>query len=83
MAVNKVFFGAGIQPEWSWLFGDSYRWPIYVIILNNPFITTFSKKSNPGHVLALALHLGVFGAGLYPDGPAHMETSLDGQYKHT
>ena len=29
----------------------------------------FQKKSLSGEVLALALHLGVFGAGLHPDGP--------------
>ena len=29
----------------------------------------FPKKSISGDVLALALHLGVFSAGLQPDGP--------------
>ena len=28
----------------------------------------------PGEVLVLALHLGVFGAGLHPDGPGCRET---------
>ena len=43
-----------------------------MIILNNleqPILIQFSKNSLPGEVLALALHLGVFGAGLHPDGP--------------
>ena len=35
-----------------------------IIILNNVFYCNFPKKSIPGHVPALALHLGVFGAGL-------------------
>ena len=38
--------------------------------------------SIPGHGLALALHLGVFGAGLQPDGPGCLETPLNGQYNH-
>ena len=37
--------------------------------LDNSCLNNFSKKSVPGEVLALALHLGVFGAGLHPDGP--------------
>ena len=36
---------------------------------NAEFNRDFSKNSLPGEVLALALHLGVFGAGLHPDGP--------------
>ena len=40
-----------------------------VIILNNPYQCNYSKNSLPGEVLALALHLDVFGAGLHPDGP--------------
>ena len=44
------------------------------IIPNNPFYCNFPKKSSPGHVLALALHLDVFGAGLQPDGPGCLET---------
>ena len=36
---------------------------------NAEFNRDFSKNSLPGEVLALALHLGVFGAGLDPDGP--------------
>ena len=42
-----------------------------MIILNNleqPILIQFSKNSLPGEVLALALHLDVFGAGLHPDG---------------
>ena len=45
-----------------------------IFILNNPFYCNFPKKSIPGHVLALALHLDVFGAGLQPDGPGCPET---------
>ena len=52
------------------------------IILNNPCYCNFSQKSIPGHALALALHLGVFGAGLQPDDPGCPETPLDGQYDH-
>ena len=44
-----------------------------IIIQNNPFYCNFLKKSIPGHVLALALHLGVFCAGLHPDGPGCLE----------
>ena len=43
-----------------------------LIFLNNleqPILIFFSKNSLSGEVLALALHLGVFGAGLHPDGP--------------
>ena len=36
---------------------------------NAEFNRDFSKNSLPGEVLALALHLGVLGAGLHPDGP--------------
>ena len=55
-----------------------------MIILNNFFYCNFPpKKTSPGDVLALALHLGVFGAGLQPDGPGCPETPLDGQYNHT
>ena len=45
-----------------------------IFILNNPFYCNFPKISIPGHVLALALHLDVFGAGLQPDGPGCPET---------
>ena len=45
-----------------------------IIIDSNPFYCNFLKKSSPGHVLALALHLDVFGAGLQPDGPGCPET---------
>ena len=49
-----------------------------IIILNNPeqplLMHFFSKNSLSGEVLALALHLGVFGAGLHPDGPGCPET---------
>ena len=34
-----------------------------------PANAEFSSDSLSGEVLALALHLGVFGAELYPDGP--------------
>ena len=44
-----------------------------IIILNNPeqpqYKCNFSQNSVSGEVLALALHIGVFGAGLHPDGP--------------
>ena len=52
-----------------------------IFILNNPCNCNFPKKIN-GDVLALALHFGVFGAGLQPDGPGCPETPLDGQYDH-
>ena len=42
----------------------------------------FPKNSLLGEVLALALHLGVFGAGLHPDGPGCPETPLNGLYNH-
>ena len=51
--------------------GKHLEMPI-VIILNDPeqpLLCNYSKNSLPGEVLALALHLGVFGAGLHPDGP--------------
>ena len=35
-----------------------------IIILDKPYYYNLPKKSIPGDVLALALHLGVFGAGL-------------------
>ena len=53
-----------------------------IIILNNSYYCNFPKKSTPGAVLALAIHLDVFGAGLQPDGPDCQETLLDGQYDH-
>ena len=34
----------------------------------------YLKKPNPGNVLAFSPHLGVFGAGLQPDGPGCPET---------
>ena len=49
-----------------------------IIILNNPeqpLLMQFFQKFTPWEVLALALHLGVFGAGLHPDGPGCQETS--------
>ena len=54
-----------------------------IIIHDNPFYCNVPRKSIPGHVLALALHLDVFGAGLQPDGPGCPETPLNGQYNHT
>ena len=54
-----------------------------IIILNNVFYCNFPKKSIPGHVPALALHLDVFGAGLQPDGPGCPETPSNSQYNHT
>ena len=55
-------------------------------ILNNLeqpiLIQFFFKNSLSEEVLALALHLGVFGAGLQPDGLGCPETPLDGQYDH-
>ena len=53
-----------------------------MIILDKSYCYNFPKKSIPGDVIALALHLGVFGAGLQPDGPDCQETPLDGQYDH-
>ena len=47
---------------------------VNMIILNNSYYCNLLKKSTPGDVLALALHLGVFGAGLQPDGPGCQET---------
>ena len=48
-----------------------------IIFLNNSeqplLMQIFQKKSLLGEVLALALHLGVFGAGLHPDGPGCRE----------
>ena len=43
--------------------------PTQFYMLNNLCFNNFSKNSLSGEVLALALHLGVFGAGLHPDGP--------------
>ena len=57
-----------------------------IIIQKNPehlLFLQFLKKSLSGEVLALALHLSVFGAGLQPDGPGCLETPLNGQYNHT
>ena len=54
-----------------------------IIELSNSCYCNIPKKSIPGHVLALALHLNVFGAGLQPDGPSCLETLLRGQNKHT
>ena len=52
-----------------------------MIILNNLeqpiLIQFFQKNSLPGEVLALALHIGVFGAGLHPDGPGCPEKPLN------
>ena len=45
-----------------------------IIILKKTHLSDFSKKSLSGEVLALALHLGVFGVGLHPDGPGCPET---------
>ena len=48
-----------------------------IIILNKPEqpqLMQFSQNLLSGEVLALALHLGVFGAGLHPDGPGCPET---------
>ena len=48
-----------------------------IIILNNPeqpLLLAFSENSLSGEDLAFALHLGVFGAGLHPDGPGCPET---------
>ena len=48
--------------------------PTQFYMLNNLCFNNFSKQSIPGDVLALALHLGVLGAGLHPDGPGCLET---------
>ena len=53
-----------------------------IIILNNPEQLLFMQNSLLGEVLALALHLGVFGAGLHPDGPGCQETSWYGHFEH-
>ena len=53
-----------------------------MIILDKSYCYNFPKKTIPGDVLALALHLGVFGTGLQPDDPGCPETPLDGQYEH-
>ena len=42
----------------------------------------YLTKPNPGNVLAFAPHLGVFGAGLQPDGPGCPETLLYDQNNH-
>ena len=44
------------------------------MILNKPINAIFSTNSLSEEVLALALHLGVFGAGLPPDGPGCPKT---------
>ena len=47
-----------------------------IIILNNPerpLQMQIFQNSLSGEVLALALHLGVFGAGPHPDGPGRPE----------
>ena len=49
--------------------------PTQFYMLNNLYLYIFSKNSLSGEVLALALHLGVFGAGPHPDGPGCPETS--------
>ena len=36
---------------------------------SEPQLMQFPQNLLSGEVLALALHLGVFGAGLHPDGP--------------
>ena len=54
-----------------------------IFILNSPYYCNFLKMSIPGHGLALALHLGVFCAGLQPDGPGCLETPLNGHHNHT
>ena len=54
-----------------------------IIEFTNSCYCNIPKKSITGHVLALALHLNVFGAGIQPDGPSCLETPLNGQYNHT
>ena len=55
-----------------------------MIILDKSYCYNFPKKKTiPGDVLARALNLCVFGAGLQPDGPGCLETPLNGQYNHT
>ena len=48
---------------------------IIIILINpeQPLSMQLFKKSLPGEVLALALLLGVLGAGLHPDGPGRPE----------
>ena len=53
-----------------------------IIKLTNSCDCNIPKKSIPGHVLALALHLNVFGAGLQPDGPGCPETPSNGHNNH-
>ena len=45
-----------------------------IIKLTNSCDCNIPKNSLTGEVLALALHLGVLGAGLDPDGPGYLET---------
>ena len=53
-----------------------------IIKLTNSCDCNIPKKSILGHVLALALHLNVFGAGLQPDGPGCPETPSNGHNNH-
>ena len=53
-----------------------------IIILDKSYYYNHPKKSIPGDVLALALHLGVFGSGLQADGLGHLKLPLDGQNNH-
>ena len=50
--------------------------------LTAPTFYIFPGKSIPGEVFALGEHLGVFGAGLGPDGPGFPETPSNDQYNH-
>ena len=51
-----------------------------IIILNNLeqlILMQFFPKNHSGKVLALALHLGVFGAGLHSDGSGCPQKHLE------
>ena len=50
-----------------------------ILMLKDFYYYNFPRKSIPGNVLALGLHLTVLGAGLGPDGPCCPETSSNDQ----
>ena len=64
--------------------GKHLEMPIVIILIDpeQPLLCNYSKNSLPGEVLALALHLGVLGAGLHPDGPGCQEAPCNGHYNH-
>ena len=50
-----------------------YLKPTQFNMLNNLCYNNFAQKSSPGGILALGLHLAVYGPGLGPDGPGGLE----------